>query len=93
MTIDNQPEIIQPGKFGTDAREAYFIAIQQNTLRARTKHPHLADSPHHFMSLLMEEVGEAAKALNDGDHEAFERELYDVGTLVQRWKEGDGEHE
>lgn len=90
MTWANQVEEIKPAYRSSTAREAFFIAVQKNTLRARTKHPHLADSPQHFVSLLMEEVGEAAKALNDGDMEGFKRELVDAVSLVQRLFEGDG---
>jgi hypothetical protein len=81
MTIDNQP----------GRHEAFLLTLQANTERARDKHPHLADDDFHLISLMTEELGEAAQAFNDKDKEKGERELYDLAVLIQRRLEGDME--
>ena len=66
-----------------------FVAlVEKNTERAREKHPHFADDKRHILILALEELGEAAQALNDGDEVGFLRELIDVATVVQRTVEG-----
>ena len=68
---------------------SFAAVVEKNTERARIKHPEFPhDKPAEILALLMEEVGEAAKAHNDGDEEGFGRELIDVATVVQRAREG-----
>ena len=68
---------------------SFAALVEKNTERARIKHtefPH--DNPAEILALLMEELGEAAKAYNDGDKSVFMRELVDMVTVVQRAWEG-----
>ncbi len=53
-------------------------------VEARKKHPHFADDINHAMSLLMEEVGELAKAINDGDVENARVEMAQVIAVLVR---------
>lgn len=51
------------------------------------KHPVFPDQPHAALSILVEEVGEVAKALNDGDMAAALFEAAQVGAVIQRFIE------
>src|SRR3712207_2760366 len=44
-------------------------------------------NPQLGAAILMEEVGEVARAILERDSEAVERELYDVGQVVVAWLE------
>lgn len=48
--------------------------IIQAVQRARKKHPHFADNRFHSVSLAAEELGEFAKAVNEGDASAAHEE-------------------
>lgn len=92
MTIDNQPEAIStpPYQRPFNSQGNFFGAlVEANTTQARKKHPAFATSNFHAVSLLMEEIGEATQALNDGDIEGFRRELIDAATVIKRIIEGD----
>lgn len=51
---------------------------------ARYKHPHFADNLYHAVSLATEELGELAKAVNDGDPEGIKAEALDTIAVLVR---------
>ena len=56
---------------------------------ARKKHPHFADNRFHAVSLASEELGEFAKAVNDGNYEQALQEALDTIAVLVRFLEGD----
>ena len=62
------------------------VAIIQDAVRhARTKHPKLG---YHW-PILNEEIGEIAKAENEGDSEGWPKEVIDSIAVLVRMFEGD----
>ena len=61
--------------------------IIQAVQRARKKHPHFADNRFHAVSLASEELGEFAKAVNEGDHSSAEDEALDAIAVFVRFLE------
>ena len=53
---------------------------------AKKRHPEFCSGDREkFVSLLAEEVGEFAQAVNDGDEKAAEREILDIASLCYRY--------
>lgn len=64
--------------------------IIKSTQHAREKHPLFAVNLHHAMCLAQEEIGEAAKAINDmRAWEEVEAEIYDTIAVLVRIAEKD----
>ena len=64
--------------------------IIKATAHAREKHPHFADGIRHAMCLAQEELGEVARAINDGsDWADVEAEIYDTIAVLVRIAEKD----
>ena len=64
--------------------------IIKSTQHAREKHPLFAVNLHHAMCLAQEEIGEAAKAINDmRGWEEVEDEIYDTIAVLVRIAEKD----
>ncbi len=61
--------------------------ILQAAARARKKHPHFADNRFHAVSLAAEELGEWARAVNDGHIVRAEEEALDVIAVMVRFLE------
>ena len=59
--------------------------IGGHVCKAQDKHPGFAVEPETPLSLLMEEVGEACKAINEGDPQQAIYELKDAGAVIVRW--------
>lgn len=59
--------------------------IGGHVCKAQDKHPSFAVEPETPLSLLMEEVGEACKAINEGDPQQALYELRDAGAVLVRW--------
>lgn len=62
-------------------------AVQAAYVHACNKHPVFPDQPHAALSILVEEVGEVAQALNEGDMAAALFEAAQVGAVIQRFIE------
>lgn len=58
--------------------------IAQAVNKARTKHPKFSAN----LAVLMEEVGEAAKAYNDNNAAEYRDELLDCAAVIVRILEG-----
>lgn len=63
--------------------------IIQAVQRARKKHPHFAATAWEAVSLASEELGEFAKAVNEGDASAAHEEALDTIAVLVRFLEGD----
>ena len=61
-----------------------LIAIFDAVEHAVKKHPHFADNLYHAVSLALEELGEMAKAVNDGDAKAVKAEALDTIAVLIR---------
>lgn len=62
-----------------------IMAINAALTSARVKHPDLGRDP---LSVLVEEVGEIARAQNEGDPAAMIRKIDDAIAVLIRWREG-----
>lgn len=61
-----------------------FNEIIQATKQAKEKHPFFAENFYHAVSLASEELGELARAVNDGDMEQVRAEALDsIAVLVR----------
>ena len=58
--------------------------IIKATQHACEKHPFFAKSPEHAVSLATEELGELAKAINEGDLKAAQAETLDTIAVLVR---------
>lgn len=56
---------------------------------ARKKHPHFAGTAFQAVSLASEELGEFAKAVNDGNYEQARQEAMDTIAVLVRMAEKD----
>ena len=63
--------------------------IIQAVQRARKKHPHFADNRFHAVSIAAEELGEFAKAVNEGDASTAQEEALDTIAVLVRFLELD----
>ena len=61
--------------------------ISKAVIRAKEKHPHFASNENEAMMILMEEVGEAAQALNDNNKAKAREEMLDVIAVCVRYLE------
>lgn len=61
--------------------------ISKAVIRAKQKHPHFASNENEALSLLMEEVGEVAQALNDNNKEKAREEILDTIAVLVRYLE------
>ena len=71
-------------------KSAFEIAVDFGVGRARDKHgavatAHLTD--HERLAVLTEEVGEIARALQDGDERGLREELIDAAAVIRMWWE------
>lgn len=64
---------------GLQVKSAYEYACN--------KHPVFPKNPHAALSILVEEVGEMAEALNEGDMAGALFEAAQVGAVIQRFLE------
>ena len=65
-------------------------AMKQCVDAARTRHPFFSSSKNQALALLMEEVGEVARAVNDQEEDSrIKEELLHVITVCIRWIEND----
>jgi NTP pyrophosphatase (non-canonical NTP hydrolase) len=62
--------------------------IEAELWLARRKHPEFARSHQDALAVLMEEVGEVARAILNADIDNLETELFQVAAVVTRWLEG-----
>lgn len=66
----------------------YQLLIDNTTIhlhKAREKHSNFAKDKYQALSILMEEVGEIAKAINDNEKKDFiESEIYDTIAVLIR---------
>ena len=53
--------------------------------RAENKHPRFAENPQHAVSLAAEELGEMAKAVNDGNLQQAKAEALDTIAVLVRF--------
>lgn len=58
--------------------------IAKELERAKELYPDFAKCEFHGVSILSEEVGEAAQAINDGDYNAAQKELAQVAAVAIR---------
>ena len=58
--------------------------IIQATKHAEEKHPFFAENPQHAVSLATEELGEVAKAVNDGNIEDARAKALDTIAVLVR---------
>lgn len=63
----------------------FFEPLNLHLKSAREKHPVFATSKQEAVSILLEEVGEVARAVNEKDDEGLVSELFDVVTVCLRW--------
>lgn len=61
--------------------------FQEAMAYARAKHPEFASDPGQALAILVEEVGEVAKALAEGTPDELATELCHVEVVCQRWRE------
>lgn len=79
--------------FESTIRASVFMAIDDARRAADRRHRPSgvnlwAEDPYDGLAVLMEEVGEVARALNDGEgDERLEEELIDVAQVVVAWLE------
>lgn len=59
-----------------------FNEIIQATKHAEEKHPFFAENPQHAVSLATEELGEVAKAVNDGDFKQAKAKAEALDTIA-----------
>lgn len=81
--------ILEKATTPKDIQQEILESIKASLHHSREKHPVFANSKEHAVSLLTEEVGEVAMAVNDNDKEATKKELLDVIAVCLRWLEGD----
>ena len=62
-----------------------FNELLQATKPAEEKHPFFAENPQHAVSLATEELGEVAKAANDGDFKQAKAEALDTIAVLVRF--------
>jgi len=55
---------------------------------AKREHPHFADTDAAALAVLVEEVGEVAKAVQELDADGMRREIAQVAAVCVRWLEG-----
>jgi len=61
----------------------FFERKRQNKL-----HPNFGKTDSEKLMILVEEVGEVAKAIQEGDVDNLKEELVQVAAVAQRWLEG-----
>lgn len=71
-------------------REEIFnrISLHRDAMDKKHKEWSLNRRQNFAMTILMEEVGEVARAILEGDETNLIDELYDVGQVVVAWLEG-----
>lgn len=52
---------------------------------AKGKHPHFADNANHAVSIMAEELGEVARAVNDGDMDHAKKEAAQLAAVCLRF--------
>ncbi len=62
-----------------------FNEVIQAVKHAEDKHPFFAENPQHAVSLATEELGEMAKAVNDGDFKQAKAEALDTIAVLVRF--------
>lgn len=58
--------------------------VIQAVMRAKAKHPYFCDNLPHAVSLATEELGELAKAVNDGNIRQMKAEALDTIAVLVR---------
>lgn len=66
-------------------RKEIFRLIEEERLRQEIIHPFKHESELYFLAVLMEEVGEVSKALQEGTNVV--EELIQVASVCTRWLE------
>jgi len=71
--------------------EETIALILKEGERARAKHGTGGPfaTPSRFLEILVEEVGEVAKAINEKDYEGLRKEAAQVASVALRWLAGD----
>ena len=64
-----------------------WILVERN--RQDVIHPFFPSKDFEKLSILLEEVGEVAKALNEKDEENLKEELIQVAAVCMRWLESE----
>lgn len=64
-------------------------SIENHLAKARKKHPVFCKSTAEIVCLLVEEIGEMAQAINDGDQMKAKMEALDSIAVLIRYLEGD----
>lgn len=62
-----------------------FNEVIQAVKHAEDKHPFFVENPQHAVSLATEELGEVAKAVNDGNLEQAKAEVLDTIAVLVRF--------
>lgn len=75
--------MIDDKKFVEFTNKVIEERIRQNKL-----HPDWIRINEMALSVLAEEFGEVAKAINEGDHENLKEELVQLASVCLRWYEG-----
>lgn len=68
-----------------NAMDEVMVAL----VHAKAKHPRFADSDHEALTVLVEEVGEVARAIQADDRANMREELAQVAAVCLRWLEWD----
>ena len=69
------------------------LKIEKAVNKAETKHPVFAESGYQVVSILAEETGEFAQAINDKDFERAESEALDIIAVCIRFLKEKGKFE
>ena len=65
----------------------FYEKVDSERIRQDKKHSPQPRNAHQWLSILMEEVGETAEALNDGNSARMEHELIQVAAVAKAWYE------
>lgn len=62
-----------------------YDKLSDHALKVLERHPFFAGNKYQALSILTEEVGEAARAINDGNDTNLKEELLDVVVVCMRF--------
>ncbi len=66
---------------------SWFVRFRREYEAACAKHPLFPTPGKHPLQIVMEELGEACRAFNDGDFAHGEQELDQCMVTIRRWQE------
>lgn len=95
--FDQQREVEHEYRYGSDASAYHRLFENAPALPelfdaleyARSEHPDFVPTPMAALAILLEEVGEVAKAVNEEDATAQREELLQCGAVILRWLSDD----